>query len=312
MMNVCLIPARGGSKSIPLKNITNVNGKPLIWWVLNAANNSNLDIIHVATDSDEIKRVVVSFNFKKVNVINRSDKTSTDESTTESVMEDFHKEYEYDNLILIQATSPLLKTEHINESLDKFNGGKWDSLLTLVRKHNFQWEDDGGEIKPKYDYLNRPRRQDHDGYLIENGALYITTKEAFDKSKCRISGDITYFEMPEYTSYEIDVVSDISVIEGILGKRKTYIIDIDNTICTQEVVYENAKPFEDRIIEYNKLYDEGHDITYWTARGTTTGIDWTELTTKQLKSWGVRYHKLKLGKPHYDIFIDDKSINPNG
>lgn len=87
-------------------------------------------------------------------------------------------------------------------------------------------------------------------------------------------------------------------------------VDIDGTICTNTFGnYELAKPFLGNIQKINKLYDSGHQIVYWTARGGTTKIDWTELTEKQLKKWGAKYHKLVLGKPHYDLYIDDKSIN---
>ena len=68
-------------------------------------------------------------------------------------------------------------------------------------------------------------------------------------------------------------------------------------------------PYKDRIEKINRLYDNGDTIVYWTARGSTTGLDWTELTSKQLKEWGVKYHELKLGKPHYDVFICDKAVN---
>ena len=134
-MNVCLIPARGGSKSIPLKNIINVGGKPLIWWVLNAAQHSNIDRIYVSTDSDEIKYTVLSFNFDKVEVIGRSVEVSTDTASTESVMVEFDKTHKFNTLTLIQATSPLLKTEHINESLKKLIDGKWESIVSVVREH---------------------------------------------------------------------------------------------------------------------------------------------------------------------------------
>tara|TARA_R100000152_G_C6777385_1_gene207204 strand:- start:1243 stop:1536 length:294 start_codon:yes stop_codon:yes gene_type:complete len=88
-------------------------------------------------------------------------------------------------------------------------------------------------------------------------------------------------------------------------------IDIDETICnnSEDRDYSKAIPILTNIQKANKLYDEGNTIVYWTARGTTTGIDWTEVTEKQLKKWGVKYHDLKLGKPHYDLFIDDKVLN---
>ncbi len=90
-------------------------------------------------------------------------------------------------------------------------------------------------------------------------------------------------------------------------------IDIDETICSKskELDYETAKPWYDRINDINKLFDEGHTIVFWTARGTKTGIDWRMLTEKQLSEWGVKYHQLLMGKPAYDVFIDDKNYNSN-
>lgn len=87
-------------------------------------------------------------------------------------------------------------------------------------------------------------------------------------------------------------------------------VDIDNTITdTIGDDYKNCLPLIKRINKINKLYEEGNTITYWTARGTVSGIDWRELTEKQLDEWGVKYHKLILGKPAFDMFIDDKAFN---
>lgn len=92
---------------------------------------------------------------------------------------------------------------------------------------------------------------------------------------------------------------------------KKYIVDIDGTICTdtEGSNYINARPILNRIEHFNTLYDQGNEIHYWTARGSNSGKDWSELTHQQLKSWGVKYTSLKLGKPAYDIWIDDKAIN---
>ena len=94
-------------------------------------------------------------------------------------------------------------------------------------------------------------------------------------------------------------------------------IDIDGTICTEKKVmgksakdYMGAKPYMDRIAVINKLYDEGHEIHYWTARGTSSGIDWTDLTTEQITNWGCKFHELHVGnKPHFDAYVCDKSWN---
>jgi len=88
-------------------------------------------------------------------------------------------------------------------------------------------------------------------------------------------------------------------------------IDIDDTICKnpKQLDYSTSIPIKENIEKANKLYDEGHLIVYWTARGSSTGIDWSEITKKQLSTWGVKYHDLKFGKPNYDLFIDDKNMN---
>lgn len=92
-----------------------------------------------------------------------------------------------------------------------------------------------------------------------------------------------------------------------------YMVDIDNTICVTERKgeswdYENSCPMYARIAVINKLYDEGHTIKYWTARGSGSGMDWYEFTKKQLESWGCKYHEFNVGKPSYDLWIDDKAI----
>ena len=86
-----------------------------------------------------------------------------------------------------------------------------------------------------------------------------------------------------------------------------YIIDIDGTICTQESLYALAIPIQENIDKINKLWLEGNYIIYWTSRGGTSTKDWSELTEMQLDNWGCLHHELWMGKPSYDVFIDDKS-----
>jgi quercetin dioxygenase-like cupin family protein len=89
-----------------------------------------------------------------------------------------------------------------------------------------------------------------------------------------------------------------------------YYIDLDNTLCrTEDRDYENSTPIQDRIDYVKSLKDAGHNVTIWTARGSKSGINYEELTKKQLSDWNVQYDNLLLGKPAYDIYIDDKSFN---
>ena len=90
-------------------------------------------------------------------------------------------------------------------------------------------------------------------------------------------------------------------------------VDIDDTICYYDEddkgKYDLAKPYYARIQKINKLYEEGHIIIYWTARGTLTQINWFNVTLQQLKDWNCKFNELRMGKPVYDLFIDDKNIN---
>lgn len=89
-----------------------------------------------------------------------------------------------------------------------------------------------------------------------------------------------------------------------------YMVDIDNTICVSKGSdYTDSKPLPDRIKKINELYDAGHTVIYWTARGGNSGIDWTDKTHNQLAAWGCKYNEIRMKKPVYDIWIDDKAIN---
>jgi len=94
-------------------------------------------------------------------------------------------------------------------------------------------------------------------------------------------------------------------------KSRIIYIDIDDTICRLKIAgnYESAVLIPEALEKVNKLYDEGHRIIFWTARGTVSGIDWRPTTQRQLREWGFKYHELKFGKPDYDVFIDDKNVN---
>lgn len=233
-MNVAFIPARGGSKSIPLKNIKKIGGKPLLYWTCKAACSSEyIDKVYVATDSDIIKQTVDNlindepYLLKKICVIGRSAESASDTASTESAMLEFADEYDFDNIILIQATSPLLTGIDIDNGFKKFGEKGTDSVLSVVRQKRFNWEqDEEGIAHPiNYDVNNRPRRQEFDGYFVENGAFYITSKDALIKSRNRLSGNIRIVEMSEESYFEIDEPSDFKIIENLMSKKKGYKID---------------------------------------------------------------------------------------
>lgn len=230
-MNVAFIPVRGGSKSIPLKNIRPMCGKPLVYWTVKAACEcSRIDRVYVATDSEQIRETVEAFAMEKAEVIGRSAESASDTASTESAMLEFAAEREFDNIVLIQATSPMLTGEDLDRGFALFDETDTDSVLSVVRQKRFNWKvEEDGYVKPSnYDVYNRPRRQEFDGYLVENGAFYITSKEDLMKSKNRVSGRIKAVEMNEDTFFEIDELSDWIIIEALMKKNGIAKVDFDD------------------------------------------------------------------------------------
>ena len=224
-MNLAFIPVRGGSKSIPLKNIKVLNGKPLVYWTAKAANEAEcIDKVIIATDSSEIKETVLGFEFTKLEVYDRNPENAKDTSSTESVMLEYINQStlsDNDLFFLIQATSPMLTSEHIDNMHKSFIESNSDSMFSGVREKQFHWIEEGEVVKPiNYDYRNRPRRQEFQGIIAENGACYINSVLNIKKDKCRLSGKIKAFELPSYTSYEIDEEADWIIVEKLMQSHR--------------------------------------------------------------------------------------------
>lgn len=248
---IAFIPVRGGSKSIPLKNIKPFCGKPLVCWNIEALEACDLvDEVIVATDSDDIWDTVEARHYKKTTLYRRSAENACDTASTESVMLEYihyARLPKEDIFMLVQATSPLTEDIHFTEALQMYGKGEYDSILTCVRNYRFFWNEDGTSMN--YDYMNRPRRQNFSGMLMENGAFYINTVENILQSGNRLSGKIGIYEMPEYTATEIDEPDDWTILESlmqrhVLSKRqqakpqiKLFLCDVDGTLTDGGMYY---------------------------------------------------------------------------
>ena len=245
MKTIAFIPVRGGSKSIPLKNIKDFCGKPLVCWNIESLEACPLvDEVIVATDSDIIEKTVLSRNYTKVSVYRRSDENANDTASTESVMLEYIKAVNLTDgiFMLVQATSPLTETKHFTEALQMYNTGIYDSILTCVKNYRFFWNNDG--TSKNYDYRNRPRRQNFDGMYMENGAFYINSVKNINKDKNRLSGKIGIYEMPEYTGTEIDEPTDWIILESIMRMQhktkptiKLFVSDVDGVLTDGGMYY---------------------------------------------------------------------------
>jgi N-acylneuraminate cytidylyltransferase len=252
MKKIAIIPLRKGSKGIPGKNKKKLLGRPLFSWTLGAAVFSDLDEVYVFTDDEEILAYVAKeYHWtSKVKGLLRNDENANDTASTESAMIEFAEKinYDFDVLCLLQATSPLLLSQDINNALFQLSNEEKTSALSVVKTHRFTWNTNG--TPQNYDVFNRPRRQDFAGLLIENGAVYATTKDAFIKSKNRVSETIGLVEMPEETLMEIDSLSDWTIIESLLAERQKSIkkqerinylvLDVDG-VFTDGCVYYGAE-----------------------------------------------------------------------
>ena len=168
----------------------------------------------------EYRETVYKLNKEKIEVIDRSEECSTDTATTESVMLDFSKRVDYTNLILIQCTNPMITTKDIDGAIAVHP--KFDSVLSTVVQKRFYWKfnNDGSISEIEHDIKKRPRRQDWDGVLAENGSIYIISKENLLKGQCRLYGRIGTYIMPDSSYYEIDEDIDWIIIEKLLKNKK--------------------------------------------------------------------------------------------
>lgn len=296
---IAFIPVRGGSKSIPLKNIKPFCGKPLVCWNIDALEICGLvDEIIVATDSDEIWNTVESRQYAKTVLYRRSAENACDTASTESVMIEYinFAQLSKDNIfMLVQATSPLTQTEHFTEALRMYAKGEFDSILTCVRNYRFFWNEDGSSMN--YDYMNRPRRQNFSGMLMENGAFYINTVENIQKSGNRLSGKIGIYEMPEYTATEIDEPDDWIVLENLMQKHvlskqkpekkqiKLFLCDVDGTLTDGGMYYSESG---DELKKFNTR--DGMGFQLLREMGIKTGI----ITSENTKIVENRAKKLKI------------------
>ena len=215
---IAIIPARGGSKGIPGKNIKNFEGKPMISHSIEYAKDSKLiHEVYVSTDDTQIAHISRTAGAR---IITRPPELATDTSTTESAIK--HALNNIDNLpdiiILLQPTSPLRPKKSLDAIINKFIDGEYDSLLSLSPSNNFFWKINSTELKAEYDYLNRKRRQDineDEKKYFENGSVYVFTREHFELTNNRLGGKIGHVIFPEEYGFEIDVPKDLIILEQL-------------------------------------------------------------------------------------------------
>lgn len=308
MKNIAIIPLRAGSKGIPGKNKKKLFGRPLYQWVLTEAIFSALDEVYVFTDDTEILDYLKEeYHWtKKVKGLLRSEASATDTASTEKAMLEFAEKvnFGFDNICLLQATSPLTTRADINGCINKIEKEGYDSALTVVETKRFIWSEEGKSLN--YDFKKRPRRQDFEGLLIENGAVYIAGKDILKNGKNRLGGKIGIVNMPEETLTEIDELSDWLILEKLIenrlsllkkgpGKIKAMVFDVDGVFTNGTVA---VSPEKEIFKQFSLRDGMGFELL------KQSGIIPIVMTSENSKIVETRMAKLKI--EHVFMGVKDK------
>lgn len=223
---LAVIPARGGSKGIPQKNIRLLNGQPLISYTINAVKESKyISKCIVSTDDDEIKKVVKAYN---IPVIERPSNLATDDIPLDPVIFNAVRQLEnqgeyFDIVVTIQPTSPLLKAQTLDAVIEYMLMNNFDTVLTATDDRHLSWTKKDGEFQPKY--LERKNRQYLPVEYRETGAVLATKRKVMTESN-RLGSNLSIFEVDKYESVDIDSRMDWWIAEKLL-KMKKIVIRVD-------------------------------------------------------------------------------------
>ena len=220
---ISIILARKGSKGIKNKNLSIVNGKPLIYWSIKQSLKAK-KIYQTWVSSDSEKILALSKKYGAM-TIKRPDKYSMDETSSEeswlhAVNFLIKKKITFENVIGIQPTSPIRSSLDFNEAIKFFKMNKLDSLFTSTKiEDHFIWERKNNKLIANYTFKKRPRRQDIKPKFLENGSFYIFNKNIFIKKKCRLFGKIgTYIQNKKIKKFQIDDEEDLKIVNVLFKK----------------------------------------------------------------------------------------------
>jgi CMP-N,N'-diacetyllegionaminic acid synthase len=335
-----VVPARGGSKGVPLKNLRPVAGTPLVARVGQLVQELDwVDRAVVSTDHAVIAKTARDAGLEAP--FYRPEKLSGDrigdlEVLTHALLaceEDDGQRY--DVVVMLQPTSPLRRAEHVSQTLDALLDGDLDSVWTVspseVKAHPLKqlrfasgklelWDPAGAAIIA---------RQQLEPVYHRNGVAYAVTRGCLLEQKTLL-GKRASAVIQDEPMISIDTLEDFAAVEAILAARGalpeaaalkapgdprpsgplTFVVDFDGVIgsLVPDNDYARSEPLAGNIARVNRLHRRGHRILIFTARGSATGKDWADVTRQQLLAWDVRFDELCFGKPAADYYVDDRLI----
>lgn len=287
-MTIGIIPARGGSKGLPGKNIKNIAGFPLIYWTIEAAKSSKLlDDFYISTDDEEIARIAKSYGAK---VLERPHDLAKDDTTTLAVLNHIVNELECDNIVVLQPTSPLRNEDTIDLCIDEFINGEFDTLATGFYTKIIE-----------YGSHQNKRRQDIKGFFYDDGNVYIIKSQLIKENKW-FGNNICKKVVNKELNYEIDDEVEFRIIEGLLWDRlmkgnqvsslykllssiELFAMDVDGVLTDAGMYYSE---FGDELKKFNTR--DGKGIELLRKLGIKTAI----ITSENTKIVEKRAKKLKV------------------
>ena len=214
MKIVSCIPARGGSKTIHKKNLYPLNGQPLLYYTIQASILSGIDETWVSTDCPEITEYALLLEAR---VLQRPAYLASDTATTESALIHFAKNVDFDVLVVIQPTSPMIIGDDIHAGIELFKTGKYTSVISTCDGDDILIWDKKWKHPMNYDPYNRGRRQERlNTFVIETGGFYIISKEELLKTHCRVTNCVGFCYIPFWRSFEIDTMEDLKMVERLM------------------------------------------------------------------------------------------------
>lgn len=325
-MNIlAIIPARSGSKSVPHKNIRLINGKPMLSYSIEHAKKSKyINRIVLSTDSEEYADIGRKYGAEVPFI--RPAEYATDNALDIDVF--YHcltylaetEGYKADIVVQLRPTYPIRNVKDIDAMIEiMLEDPTIDSVRSIAPAKEIPYKmwhrREDGLISPIMkdipECYNMPRQKLPMVYY-QNACIDVVKSEVILKTRSMSGEKIYGYVMSK--NYDIDTEEEFIAAEEyikITAGSKRFVFDIDGVIAkiVKDNNYAMAEPNQDMIDIINKLYDMGNEIILFTARGYVTGIDWREITQKQLNSWGLKYHELHFGKPNADYYIDDRMLS---
>ena len=297
---VAIIPARGGSKGLPGKNVRNFCGKPLLAWsIIQCLESQMVDDVYVSSDCDQILSIAESYGAIP---IKRPDEFATDTSTSEEAL--FHAldniEKKVDIVVFLQATSPLREVQDIDGAINAMIDQEADSLFSSALLEDFFiFEKEGGSYKSvNFDYTNRPRRQDVTPQYLENGSMYLFKPEVLHQNNNRLGGRIGNFEMDLYKATEIDSKEDWDLCEWFMRRKILPSLNILKKSDIDLIVYDFDGVMTDNRATFMQDGKEAVIVNRGDGQGVNLirekGIEQTILSTEENPVVTARANKLKL------------------